>query len=364
MKNKNKIKEDDVTKGSDGTGDMPSKADTSATTDTSSSSKSISTKPNPEGTLYVKWDEENKTKVKQAIKNAKQNKMDVKIVNESEMNTPMKLEYLSEIKDVETGEMSKPFTIADKKYQMVRAMTPDRQKVMGVYCMDEVDDEGNNIIHDVKHFEENIAKKAIQETGVVEPDGPEAATLMGLEEKKETPSFEGHKHFIVNQKTGKARKFKSIEELAKAKMGEDEKYMGIREFKKFVDEALFGTRKKNRVEELTTQPGGEDLTAQPSGKNKGVKDGKVVNSAKRLMDFIQAAPKVSDNIERLKSAKNPTAIAQVISLFAELVGVPKGKLSQVISSIKDTAKSGQQQQQAQEPAPVTERRIIKVKDIK
>jgi len=129
MKNKNKIKEEDVTKGSDGTGDSPSTDDTSSTTDTSSPSKSISAKPSPEGTLYFSGAEMNKTKVKKAIEKAKQDKMDVKIVNESEMNTPMKLEYLSEIKDFETGEVSKPFTIADKKYQMVRAMTPDRKRL-------------------------------------------------------------------------------------------------------------------------------------------------------------------------------------------------------------------------------------------
>jgi hypothetical protein len=350
MKNKNKIKEEDVTKGSDGTGDSPSKADTSATTDTSSPSKSISTKPSPEGTAYFNGGDIDKPKVKQAIKNAKQNKMDVKIVNESEMNTPMKLEYLSEIKDVETGEMSKPFTIADKKYQMVRAMTPDRQKVMGVYCMDDVDDEGNNIIHDVKHFEENIAKKAIQETGVVEPDGPEMATLMGLEEKKENPSFEGHKHFIVNQKTGKARKFKSIEELAKAQMGEDEKYMGIREFKKFVDEALFGANRKQNVNEV--KPTGDETDDEMNAK------------AQKLMKMIgKRIP--STIIDTIKT--NKVAQREVIAAFAELIGVPRNGLSQLLIGIKDIAKSGQEQGQEPDAAAattVTERRIIKVKDIK
>ena len=349
MKNKNKIKEDDVTKGSDGTGDMPSKADTSATTDTGSPSKSISAKPSPEGTLYFSGAEMNKTKVKKAIEKAKQDKMDVKIVNESEMNTPMKLEYLSEIKDFETGEVSKPFTIADKKYQMVRAMTPDRQKVMGVYCIDEVDDEGNNIIHDVKHFEENIAKKAIQETGVVEPDGPEMATLMGLEEKKEN-SFAGHKHFIVNEKTGKARKFKSIEELAKAKMGEDEKYMGIREFKKFVDEALFGANKRHSMTEV------DDVTGNESDVEMNAK-------AQKLMKIIgKRVP--STVIDTIKT--NKVAQREVIAAFAELIGVPRNGLSALITGIKDIAK-GQQQTQgkpAEEPAAVTERKIIKVKDIK
>jgi len=350
MKNKNKIKEEDVTKGSDGTGDSPSTDDTSATTDTSSSSKSISAKPSPEGTLYFSGAEMNKTKVKKAIEKAKQDKMDVKIVNESEMNTPMKLEYLSEIKDAETGEVSKPFTIADKKYQMVRAMTPDRQKVMGVYCMDEVDGEGNNIIHDVKHFEENIAKKAIQETGVVEPDGPEAATLMGLEEKKEN-SFAGHKHFIVNEKTGKARKFKSIEELAKAQMGEDEKYMGIREFKKFVDEALFGAsgRGAGVVNEVT--PTGQETDEEMNAK------------AQKLMKMIgkRIPTTIIDTIKTNKVAQR-----EVIAAFAELIGVPRNGLSALITGIKDIAKSQKQTQgkPAEEPAAVTEKRIIKVKDIK
>jgi len=349
MKNKNKIKEEDVTKGSDGTGDSPSTDDTSATTDTSSPSKSISAKPSPEGTIYVKGAEMNKTKVKKAIEKAKQDKMDVKIVNESEMNTPMKLEYLSEIKDSETGEVSKPFTIANKKYQMVRAMTPDRKKVMGVYCMDEVDGEGNNIIHDVKHFEENIAKKAIQETGVVEPDGPEAATLMGLEEKKEN-SFAGHKHFIVNEKTGKARKFKSIEELAKAQMGEDEKYMGIREFKKFVDEALFGVNKRHSMTEV------DDVTGNESDVEMNAK-------AQKLMKMIgKRVP--STVIDTIKT--NKVAQREVIAAFAELIGVPRNGLSALITGIKDIAKGQQQTQEkpAEEPAAVTEKRIIKVKDIK
>jgi len=351
MRNKNKIKEDDVTKGSDGTGDIPSKTDTSATTDTSSPSKSISAKPSPEGTIYVKGTEMNKTKVKKAIEKAKQDKMDVKIVNESEMNTPMKLEYLSEIKDSETGDVSKPFTIADKKYQMVRAMTPDRQKVMGVYCMDEVDSEGNNIIHDVKYFEENIANKFIKETGVVEPDGPEAATLMGLEEKKENPSFEGHKHFIVNQKTGKARKFKSIEELAKAQMGEDEKYMGIREFKKFVDEALFGASKRHSMTEV------DDVTGNESDVEMNAK-------AQKLMKMIgKRVP--STVIDTIKT--NKVAQREVIAAFAELIGVPRNGLSQLLTGIKDIAKANQQKQATsgeQPAAAVTEKRIIKVKDIK
>jgi hypothetical protein len=351
MKNKNKIREDEVTKGSDGTGDTPSATDTSSTTAGKSlPASATSTTPNPKGVIYVKSKDIKKPEIDKTIKKAREYKLDVKIVENKINQTPMKLEYLSEIKDAETGEVSKPFTIADKKYQMVRAMTPDRQKVMGVYCMDEVDGEGNNIIHDVKHFEENIAKKAIQETGVVEPDGPEMATLMGLEEK-EAPSFAGYKHFIVNQKTGKARKFKSIEELAKAQMGEDEKYMGIREFKKFVDESLFGasSRGMGTVNEVT--PTGQETDEEMNAK------------AQKLMKMIgKRIP--STIIDTIKT--NKVAQREVIAAFAELIGVPRNGLSQLITGIKDIAKTNQQKQATSttEPAPVTERKIIKVKDIK
>jgi hypothetical protein len=350
MRNKNKIKEDEVTKGSDGTGDTPSTTDTSSTTSGTIPTTATSSTPNPKGSIFVKSKDIKKPEMEKTIKKAREFKLDVKIVENKINETPMKLEYLSEIKDSETGEVSKPFTIADKKYQMVRAMTPDRQKVMGVYCMDEVDADGKNIIHDVKYFEENIANKFIKETGVVEPDGPEAATLMGLEEKKENPSFEGHKHFIVNQKTGKARKFKSIEELAKAKMGEDEKYMGIREFKKFVDESLFGTSKRHSMTEV------DDVTGNESDEEMNAK-------AQKLMKMIgKRIP--STIIDTIKT--NKVAQREVIAAFAELIGVPRNGLSALITGIKDIAKSQQQTQgkPAEEPAAVTEKRIIKVKDIK
>jgi len=339
MRSKNKIKEAE---------DAAAVTDTSSTTSGTIPASATSTSPNPKGIIYVKSKDIKKPEIDKTIKKAKEYKLDVKIVENKINETPMKLEYLSEIKDSETGDVSKPFTIADKKYQMVRAMTPDRQKVMGVYCMDEVDGEGNNIIHDVKHFEENIAKKAIQETGVVEPDGPEAATLMGLEEK-DAPSFAGYKHFIVNEKTGKARKFKSIEELAKAQMGEDEKYMGIREFKKFVDESLFGNNRKQNVNEVT--PTGQETDEEMNAK------------AQKLMKMIgKRIP--STIIDTIKT--NKVAQREVIASFAELIGVPRNGLSQLLTGIKDIAKANQQKQatSGEQPAAVTEKRIIKVKDIK
>ena len=272
------------------------------------------------------------------------------------MKTPsLKLEYISDVIDSKTGQISKPFTIGTKNYQMVRAITPNKEKVMGVYCIDEMDEDGLNKIYEINEFEENIAKKYLDETGVAEPDAPEQATLnpYPLEEKEkendEHPSFAGYKHFIVNPKTGKAKKFKTIEELAKAQMAEGEKYMSIREFKKFVDETLFGTTRKQNVNEVT--PTGQETDDEMNAK------------AQKLMKMIsKRIPSII--IDTIKT--NKVAQREVIAAFAELVGVPRNGLSQLLVNIKDIAKNNQEinATSTDKPAPVTERRIIKIKDIK
>ena len=52
------------------------------------------------------------------------------------------IKYLSNVKDINTGEISKPFTIADKNYQIVRGITPSREIVLGVFCHDELNYSG------------------------------------------------------------------------------------------------------------------------------------------------------------------------------------------------------------------------------
>jgi hypothetical protein len=284
-----------------------------------------------------------KPKVQKAISDLEKDKVSIQVVEES-------LEYLSEVKDTESGKISQPFTIGDKKYQMVRAVTPTKEKVMGVYSFNDLNENGSNKIYSVEDFEKNIAKKAIMETGVVEPEGPEAVTLNPMEEK-ETPSFAGYKHFIVNPKTGKAKKFKSIEELAKAQMGEGEKYMGIREFKKFVDESLFGAGKRQSMTEVDDVSGGES-------------DEEMNIKAKKLMDMI--SKRIPEAV--IKTIKTPIAQREVIAAFAEMIGVPRNGLSKLITGLKDIAKTGTNNQApANTQQPVSENRIIKtikVKDIK
>lgn len=299
-----------------------------------------------------------KENLKKTVSDLNGTKANVVVTKEEENMVPksIKLEYLSEVKDAETGEISQPFTIKGKKYQMVRALTSDRKKVMGVYSHDEVGEDGSNVIYDVNEFEKNIAKKEMSEEGVVEPEGPEMATLNPIEsnvigepvgevnpqskaDEMGGHSFAGYKHYIVNKKTGKARKFKSIEELAKANMTEDEQYMGIRDFKKYVDEVLFGAGKR-QMKEVDAVPTTPNPTEQ-----------KMVASADKLMKLITTKiPKnVFDDIQ-----KNHIAQREVLLAFANVIGVSNVEVSKIINGIKGMAKE-----------PVTENVIktVKVKDI-
>jgi len=262
-----------------------------------------------------------------------------------------KLQYLSNVRDAKDG-VSQPFTIGEKRYQMVRVLTPTNEKTIGVYSLDETDEAGENIIYDAKEFETNIAKKAIAEEGVVEPEAPEMATLNPDKVEDENPSFAGYRHFIVNNKTKKARKFKTIEELAQAQMGEGEQYMGVKSFKKYVDEALFGQTKKRSVTEV-------DAPTTVATDSTGENDVELQAKAQKLMDIIKR--RVPDSI--IKTIVTPIAKREVIAAFAELVGVPRNGLAQLVAGIKALAKTPPVTS-ASQPAPVSETKIIKVKDIK
>lgn len=298
----------------------------------------------------------------------------VNVVEESGNVSPEKLKYLSEVQDSETGEISQPFTINEKKYQMVRAITPMREKVMGVYSLDELDEEGNNIIYSVDEFEQNIAKKAIDEEGVVEPDGPEAMTLntednviaepadevnpQSKADEMGGPNFVGFKHYIVNKKTGKSRKFKNIEDLAKANMTEDEQYMGIKDFKKYVDEMLFGSSKR-QVKEVdaapVAAPTGTQADAQPVATPT---EEKMIASAEKLMLLIkQKIP--NQVVQQIK--QNHIAQREVLLAFAELIGVPNSEINKIILGLKGMARDVKPVNESYGRAIV---KIIKAKDLK
>ena len=153
------------------------------------------------------------------------------------------IKYLSNIKDVKTNKVSQPFIIRDKKYQMVRGIRPSKEIVMGVFCYDDINESGENVIHEIEYFEENMVKPVMEEEAMMGND-MELESKVNVEPEMETKKVDiekGHdslnlsefKHYLVNEKTGKFRKFKTIVELAAAVMAENEKYMPIKEFRKF-----------------------------------------------------------------------------------------------------------------------------------
>lgn len=234
----------------------------------------------------------------------------VTVVDEESSVKHSKLTYLSNIKDSDSGDLSKQFLMNGKNYQMVRALTPTNEKVIGVYSLDEVDEAGENIIYPQDYFESNIAKKdtasGIQEKSEVKP-----------EKKGLNPLNLGdYKYFLVNTDTAKIRKFKTAEDLANAGKTKDETFMSLTQFKKYIDGTIFGQKK--RTGEISEETDPIQLHAK----------------AVKLMQLIQSkVPSVAiDSIKKNKNAQRET-----ILMFAEMVGVPKNLLPQIIADIKDTA---------------------------
>jgi hypothetical protein len=334
MKNKNKINEQPSGTGSS-TGSV---GDTSSTTSGSAKLKKMSKTQEPMAIV-------NRAAVKKTPEIGSMLRkpgVDIEVVEES-------IEYLSEVKDAESGDISQPFTINDKKYQMVRAINKNKEKIMGVYCFDEKDKNNKNIIYNIEEFEQKIVNNKTKDIKNEKMEN----------ENKVVQSFEGFKHFIVNPKMGKARKFKSIEELAKAQMTEDEKYMGIKEFKNYVDEVLFGTKKT--IKENPTAP-----AAAPSAPAQGGQD-EMKAHAQRLLDMITS--KVPKNFF-VNASKNVVSQKEAILAFAKMLGVEGQNVSKIIAGVKDIAKTQstqQGQEQGQQQAVTEGKKVlktIKVKDIK
>jgi len=117
--------------------------------------------------------------------------------------------------------------------------------------------------------------------------------------------------------------------------------MTIREFKKFFESRVFGS-KKNIVSEMN-----------PTGKES---DEEMNIKAKKLMDIIKK--RVPSNV--ISTIKTPVARREVIASFAEMIGVPRTGLAELISGLKDLSKVDTQQSNSLQES----KKIIKVKNIK
>lgn len=268
------------------------------------------------------------------------------------------IKYLSNVKDPDTGKVSQPFVIGGKNYQMVRGITPTKKIVLAVYCLDELDEKGKNIIYSEEDFDKNIATpiKKLEEEQMMAKKAEEDKQLKAkaIEDAKqseeiessEEPNYEGSKHFLVNRNNGKVRNFKSIKELLSQGKLDEEDYMGVQEFKQHINKKMFGGRKKTEMlSELN--PTGEESEQEMSVK------------AKKLMDLIQK--RIPDNI--IRTIKTPVAKREVIAAFAEMIGVPRSGLSNLVSGLKDMAKVAPPVQQQQQQQAIQERKVITKNDL-
>ena len=269
---------------------------------------------------------------------------------------PATIKYLSNVIDKNTGEVSKPFSIADKKYQMVRGQVPSGEIVMGVYCFDDMDDNGMNIIHPMEYFEETIARPMKEAMGmqgsekqVSEEEFNYAAAEKEYFDKENFMDYlnladlGNARLFFINDETGEViASFKNIIDMATSgrKLGANERLVNRKQLKAI----RFGTKLKENIALSEETVDGVDV-----GQLKG--DVKILVN-KMVKMFGNYFAKLNTDIEKSVFLQN----------VAKIVGVPENKLSTLLSTYKDIAKD-------ETPVtPVTEnkksKRVLKVKDLK
>jgi len=269
------------------------------------------------------------------------------------------IKYLSNVKDVNTGKVSQPFTIGTQKYQMVRGLDTTNQIVMAVFSHDETDNNGENIIYPVDVFEESIVRpmmeKEISNKQPVEENGFDYATAEREYFDREDlinylnlSDLEGYKHFFVNINTGKVvGKFKNYKEMMRSglKLGPEEDYMGVRQLKAFRAGEYFkeGFERKS-----------------DSGLDEEINIDKLKGDVKILVDKMT-------NMFGKYFAKLDTTMEQSVFLtkMGQLINVPIEKLPQIISSYKDLAKDDPSEAPltGDNPQPTNENRVIKKKEL-
>ena len=250
------------------------------------------------------------------------------------------IKYLSNVKDENTGEVSPPFAIGNNKYQMIRGIHPSGEVGLAVFCHDETDEAGENIIYPMDYFEENIAKPMKEEMGMVGQD------IQVVDED----TYEGFKHYLVNKQTNEVRKFKTIEEILSCNKLSEEEYMGVSSFKKYINEKLFGRRK--RMNELDSDPAQEmDL-----------------EEAKQLaiivIKALQNNSAISAKLKRVYNSTNVEVKQTLIDYFVRAIGMKPNQIGKYVKTVRDTGKELKNKDtQGSEPTeqPISEKRVISKK---
>jgi hypothetical protein len=202
---------------------------------------------------------------------------------------------------------------------------------MAVFCHDDMNDAGENIIHSIEEFEAKVAKPMLAQEGkamTTEIDGFDfAASEREYQDKEDFIDYlnlrdlKGFKHFFVNVKNGKVTgKFKTAKQMAMSgqNLGDDEEYMDDTTLKKF----RFGDYFKNDMNEVEDMGDGTNVS-------------KLQADVKKLSKLIKDKFSVA-----LSKLDKPLEQVQFLQAMANEIGIPLNKLSTLMASFKDIAKDG------------------------
>jgi hypothetical protein len=272
------------------------------------------------------------------------------------------IKYLSNVEDANTGEISQPFKIGDKSFQIVMGITPSKQEVMAVYCHDDKDDNGENILHPVEYFEENVVNPYLKEM-------KQFGDNIEVNEEASSLNLSEYNHFYVNEKTLNVRKFKTIQEVAKANMNEGETYMDRKQFKTFFENKVFGPRRRRMAKNEPLQ--NDELVDEGISSFWKTKLRPEVN-----MVIKQMVSKVKPYIDKLDT---PVEKIQYIATLAKMLNLDANSITKLVTALKNLQSSGfgddnkvepastqstdSNQQQSFAPSPVTESKVIRKKDL-
>ena len=162
-----------------------------------------------------------------------------------------------------------------------------------------------------------------------------------IEAKKgqESLNLSEFKHYLVNEKSGKFRKFKNIVELAAAVMDKEEKYMPIKEFRRFFEERVFGGKPKKDEEVLNEFFDEENATATPQvGGTPADEDASILAKAKRLIKSMDEVPRVQKSLNYLAKSKNYKEKTQALSAFLERINIKPGDVPKYLNTVKSVGK--------------------------
>lgn len=331
-------------------------ASTSTTTTSTPLPTSSTTQKNPSINIPKKYIDADSKLIDKLVKPGSKvniNVIEEEVVEPEAIITPQDdatIKYLSNVRDINTGEISKPFTINDKNYQMVRGIKPSKEIVMAVFCHDELNESGENIIHPIEHFEKTIVQPMMEKEAKMQQEAmfgndfePERKPKVESNKENESLNLSEFKHYLVNEKSGKFRKFKNIVELAAAVMDKEEKYMPIKEFRKFFEERVFGGKPKKNEEVLNEFFDEEDAPATPQvGGTPADEDATILAKAKRLIKSMDEVPRVQKSLNYLAKSKNYKEKTQALTAFLERINIKPGDVPKYLNTVKTVGKEMKQ----------------------